>query len=65
MHSKRDTAKLGWGVMRDKPWHLAGVFEWSSEAEKMALRMGSDYKVRFGEKPCDSDLFICSEPGEA
>lgn len=65
MQSNGHTVKLSWGVMRDKPWHLAGVFEWSSEAEKMAHRMGPDYKVRFGEKLSDTDQFICSEPGNA
>jgi hypothetical protein len=44
-----DTKVSGWGVIRIKPWHLAGVFPTQAEAVKRMDQLGSDYIVRFGD----------------
>jgi hypothetical protein len=41
--------KAGWGVLRLKPWHLAGVYASSLDAEKMARTMGVGYVVKYGD----------------
>ena len=57
------SAKTGWGVMRDAPWHLAGVFETIGEAEISAAKLGVSYKIRYGEQPAGSNKFIWIGPG--
>ena len=42
--------KRGWGVLRLDPWHLAGVFASSIEAEALAQSLGPKYTVKFGEQ---------------
>lgn len=48
----------GWGVVRGKPWHLAGVYETKEEAEAKAQELGSDYEAHFGENQEGTDNFI-------
>jgi hypothetical protein len=49
--------RRGWGVLRLKPWHLAGVFASSVEAEKLAHALGAGYTVKYGEHaPGSSDF---------
>ncbi len=52
-----DTLKAGWGVVRLKPWHLAGVFESSADAEGLARQLGPDYAVRYGDHDIGSPEF--------
>jgi len=47
----------GWGVVRVKPWHLAGVFAASVEAEMLAQSLGPAYVVKYGERPAGSPEF--------
>ena len=42
--------KSGWGVLRVHPWHLAGVFTSSADAETLARSLGSDYVVKYGDR---------------
>lgn len=44
-----DELKAGWGVLRQKPWHLAGIFSSSIDAENLAKMLGSTYAVTYGE----------------
>lgn len=39
----------GWGVLRLKPWHLAGVFRSSAEAEKFEGALGEGYVIKYGD----------------
>ena len=39
----------GWGVVRMKPWHLAGVFNSSLDAEAWADLLGADYIIKYGD----------------
>jgi hypothetical protein len=43
--------KRGWGVLRQRPWHLAGVFASSVEAERLAQTLGAAYEVKYGDHP--------------
>lgn len=45
-----DNLKTGWGVVRLKPWHLAGVFASSIDAENLAKSLGPSYVVRYGDR---------------
>jgi len=47
----------GWGVMRLSPWHLAGVFVTSPEAEQYALTLGVPYVVRYGDHEKNTSAF--------
>ena len=55
--------RSGWGVIRRAPWHLAGVYEISAEAETRVAQLGPEYKIRYGENRLGSDEFVWSEPG--
>jgi hypothetical protein len=47
----------GWGVLRMQPWHLAGIFAASEEAESLAQALGAAYIVKYGEHtPGSSDF---------
>lgn len=49
--------KRGWGVLRLRPWHLAGVFVSSAEAEILAQSLGSDYAIKYGDHAPGSSEF--------
>jgi hypothetical protein len=49
--------KRGWGVLRQKPWHLAGIFASSADAEALAQNLGAGYEVRYGEHDAGSSEF--------
>jgi len=53
--------KRGWGVLRLQPWHLAGVFTSSAEAENLALTLGSAYTVKYGDHAPGSSDFSFTE----
>jgi hypothetical protein len=55
-----ETLKQGWGVLRLKPWHLAGVFTSSVDAENLAQSLGPDYTVKYGEQAVGSSNFSFS-----
>lgn len=52
-----DDLKEGWGVVRLTPWHLAGVFASSADAENLANRLGPGYTVKYGDHALGSPEF--------
>lgn len=48
----------GWGVVRETPWHLVGIFETEEEALVALAECGDDYEVGYGEGRAGSDDFI-------
>jgi hypothetical protein len=42
-----DELKAGWGVLRLQPWHLAGIFTSSIDAENLARMLGPAYAVTY------------------
>lgn len=44
-----DALKQGWGVIRLRPWHLAGIFVSSADAEALARQLGDAYVVKYGD----------------
>jgi len=57
-----ETLKQGWGVLRLKPWHLAGVFTSSVDAENLARSLGPEYTVKYGEQTVGSSDFSYAAP---
>lgn len=53
---------IGWGVVREAPWHFAGLFPSQDEAQIKADEMGEGYIVRYGERQEESDTFLSGEP---
>ena len=51
----------GWGVLRLRPWHLAGVFTSSADAEGLARTLGPDYVIKYGEHAPGSADFSFTE----
>jgi len=51
----------GWGVFRVQPWHLAGVFTSSIDAENLALSLGPAYTIKYGEHAPGSSEFSFAE----
>lgn len=49
--------KQGWGVVRLTPWHLAGVFASSIDAETLAGQLGDGYVVKYGDHAFGSPDF--------
>lgn len=55
--------KRGWGVLRLQPWHLAGVFTSSAEAENLAHTLGPAYVIKYGEHtPGSADFSFMDSP---
>lgn len=55
--------RRGWGVLRLQPWHLAGVFASSVEAESLALALGPAYTIKYGEHvPGSSEFDFANSP---
>lgn len=54
----RQKLKSGWGVLRLSPWHLAGVYETSGEAETKATALGAGYVIRYGDTVGGTDQFV-------
>lgn len=52
--------KQGWGVVRLKPWHLAGIFASSIDAENLVMQLGPTYSVKFGDHAIGSTEFSFS-----
>lgn len=56
--------KQGWGVVRLNPWHLAGVFAVSADAENLATALGPNYAVKYGDHVAGSpDFSFVQAPG--
>ena len=53
--------RRGWGVVRLKPWHLAGIFASSIDAEALASSLGPGYVVKFGDHIPGSGEFSVSD----
>ena len=57
---------LGWvrcfGVIKARPWHLAGVYGARNAAEAAARSLGPQYNVAFGSHRLGSDDFIYEAP---
>jgi len=56
-----DALKKGWGVVRLKPWHLAGIFVSSADAENLAQQLGEAYVVKYGDHAFGSPDFKFSD----
>lgn len=54
------TTLTGWGVVRNAPWHFAGIYTTEAEAKSKAADMGQGYEVHYGENREGSDDFIWS-----
>lgn len=48
----------GWGVFRNEPWHLDGLFPTEAEAQERCAQLGGEYEVKFGSRRLASDDFI-------
>ena len=61
---KPDLDNKGWvkgcGVVRNAPWHLAGVYATKDVAETKAATLGAGYETHYGSHRLDSDDFIYS-----
>ena len=53
--------RLGFGVFRPSPWHLAHVSESKEDADREQFRLGNDYIVAWGSHRMGSKDFIASE----
>jgi hypothetical protein len=48
----------GWGVVRNNPWHLAGVYATKDVAETKAASLGVGYEAKYGSHRLGTDDFI-------
>ncbi len=49
---------LGWGVLRDTPWHFVDIYADRATAEAAAERQGDGYLVEYGSHRLGSDDFV-------
>ncbi|MFE2005674.1 hypothetical protein ACFW6U_09805 [Pseudomonas guariconensis] len=49
---------LGWGVVRESPWNLHGIFASKDEAEVAAQQVGNNHIARFGSHRPGTDDFV-------
>ena len=49
---------LVWAVLREKPWHLAGIFSHKSQADVYIQSFNDDYFVIFGSNKYGTDNFV-------
>ena len=52
---------MGWGVLRNAPWHLVGFHPDRTQAEEQRARLGDEYEVRFGTNRVGTDDFMNSD----
>ena len=52
---------LGWGVLRNAPWSLHGVYLNKAEAESQAKVAGEGYVARYGSHRPETDDFVWSD----
>lgn len=52
---------VGWGAVREAPWHFAGLFRTQQEAQLKADEMGDGYVARYGERRESPDTFAFQE----
>ncbi|GAB5336255.1 hypothetical protein [Pseudomonas fluorescens] len=52
---------LGWGVVKNAPWSLHGVFLSKDEAESQAQSAGEGYVARYGSHKPGTDDFVFSD----
>mgnify|MGYP001615449559 CR=1 FL=1 len=57
--------KRGWGVVRLRPWHLAGIFTSSIEAENLVQTLGADYTIKYGDHTPGSAEFSFTDTATA
>jgi hypothetical protein len=50
-------ANVGWGVMREEPWHFVGLFDTQLEAAAKAIDMGVGYVAHYGAS-ADGEHFV-------
>jgi hypothetical protein len=62
MPHQQDMTLRGWGVFRDRPWHLAGVYYTEAQATAKASQLGDEYKIAYGENRDSTDDFRSLEP---
>jgi hypothetical protein len=60
MAFKEGKTLKGWGVVRNAPWHFAGLYPTWQEADAKAREMGAGYAALFGEQQEGTDNFILS-----
>jgi hypothetical protein len=47
---------IGWGVVREEPWHFVGLYETQIEAAAKAFDMGVGYQAHHGESSSESSF---------
>lgn len=52
---------IGWGAVREAPWHFAGLYASQDEAQGKADEMGDGFIVRYGQRQEIDDTFTSSE----
>lgn len=52
---------LGWAVVRNAPWHLAGVHPDEQSARSIARGLGETYRVKYGSHRLGSDDFVSGD----
>jgi transposase len=52
----------GYAVVRERPWHLRGIYPTRNEAERALKEAGDGYRVAFGDHRPGSDDFIFNDP---
>ena len=52
---------VGWGVVRETPWHFAGLFAAQEEAQIKADAMGKGYVARYGERQEETNTFASAD----
>jgi len=51
---------VGWAVIQNSPWVLAGMFLTKEEAAATQSKLGDSYEVRYGSRRLGSDDFVGS-----
>jgi hypothetical protein len=49
---------MGWGVVRNDPWHLYAVCRTKDEANQALREVGSEYQVIYGSHELGYDSFM-------
>jgi hypothetical protein len=53
---------VGWGVLREQPWHFIGLFDTQIEAAAKAIDMGVGYAAHYGHSK-DGENFVWKHTG--
>ncbi|MCZ5447743.1 hypothetical protein O5583_11225 [Escherichia coli] len=56
--AQKKTRSYSWAVVRDKPWHLVGIYATEDGAKSKRSELNGEHEVHYGSHRLGSDDFM-------